>query len=108
KRLGQTIIRSVIETAHLLLKGHAVGENQHMALHAAAAPLFQECEAILARQIEIEDHNIEVAAQGLVVSLLAVARDLDDEPFLFEAAPQQADEGLVSLGKQDPHENTAP
>ena len=64
ERLDEVVVGARVERGDARLDGIARGEHEHRHVDARAAQLLEHVEAVAIRQAEIEDHQIEVAAQA--------------------------------------------
>ena len=58
ERLGEIVVRAGVQAMHARLHGIAGGEDEHGRADVVASCLGKDVQAVLARQAEIQQHEI--------------------------------------------------
>ena len=101
ERLGQVVVGAELEADDAVDDLPARGQHQQRRLHAASAEVAADVEAVLARQRDVEDQQIELRPRAHFHGRVAVEGDVDVVAFALQTVAQRDHEAVLILDEED-------
>jgi hypothetical protein len=103
ERLQQAIIRAQIQAPHPFLHHAPARQHQHSCVVILPAHLFEHLSPILARQAQIQNHQVRLKRLNLLQRGNPIPHPSNLMPFQLQALLQKQPQSRIVFNNQNPH-----